>query len=302
MRIVNTSGRLGLIVGDGVVDVATGSGGRFGPGVQDIYERWARFCDWAAGVDHTAPAQPLDQTTPGPPAPQPRQVFAIGLNYVDHAEESAMELPNDGMVVFTKFPSSITGPFSEIEVPPGSVDFEAELVVVIGTRAYRVGAEDAWDHVAGLTVGQDISERELQLRPPTPQFNLGKSFPGFAPIGPQLVTPDAFENPDDLEISCTLNGAEMQKARTKLMIFPVAEIIARLSAILPLLPGDVIFTGTPSGIGWARNPKVLLRPGDELVTTIEHIGLMRNRLVSQTPASAFTRQPPQTSVRKGIDR
>ena len=174
--------------------------------------------------------------------------------------------------------------YSDVEVPPGSVDFEAELVVVIGIRAYHVAAEDAWDYVAGLTVGQDISERELQLRPPTPQFNLGKSFPGFSPIGPQLVAPDAFEDRDDLEIGCTLNGVEMQRSRTKLMIFPVAQIITRLSAVLPLLPGDVIFTGTPSGIGWARDPKVLLKPGDELVTTIENIGSMRNHFVAQKPA------------------
>ncbi|ADP83679.1 fumarylacetoacetate hydrolase family protein [Pseudofrankia inefficax] len=284
MRIVNTGGRLGLVLDDGVVDVATASGGRFGPGVQAVYEQWARFRAWAAEVDPRVASRPLDETTLGAPAPQPRQVFAIGLNYLDHAEESAMETPSDGMVVFTKFPSSVAGPVSEIEVPPGSVDFEAELVVVIGARAYQVAAENAWDYVAGLTVGQDVSERELQLRPPTPQFNLGKSFPGFAPIGPQLVTPDAFENPDDVEISCSLNGVEMQRARTKIMIFPVAQIISRLSAVLPLLPGDVIFTGTPSGIGWARDPKVLLKPGDELVTTIENIGSMRNRFVPQAAA------------------
>lgn len=284
MRIVNTNGRLGLTVGPNVVDVAAASRARFGPGVQDIYEQWESFCAWAAELDPTAEAQPLDEATLAAPAPAPRQVFAIGLNYLDHAEESAMDVPSDGMIVFTKFPSSIAGARAEIEVPPGSVDFEAELVVVIGKRTYRVAAEDAWDHVADLSVGQDISERELQLRPPTPQFNLGKSFPGFSPIGPQLVTPDEFDNRDDLEIGCTLNGVEMQHSRTKLMIFPVAEIVARLSATLSLLPGDVIFTGTPSGIGWAREPKVLLKPGDELVTTIENIGSMRNRFVPQTHA------------------
>lgn len=187
-----------------------------------------------------------------------------------------MDAPTTSMVVFTKFPASITGPDTAVALPAGSVDFEAELVVVIGRRAYQVDRAGAWDYVAGLTAGQDLSERELQLRPPTPQFSLGKSYPGFAPMGPALVTVDEFADPDDLEIGCTLNGTQMQKSRTSRMIFPVTEIIARLSAVLPLFPGDVIFTGTPSGIGWARDPKVLLQPGDELVTTIETIGAMRH--------------------------
>lgn len=284
MRIVNMDGRLGLVVDEAVVDVASASEGRFGPDIQAVYEQWSAFRAWASQVGQPADVRPLDEAALASPVPAPRQVFAIGLNYLDHAEEAAMDVPTDGMVVFTKFPSSVTGPCADIEVPPGSVDFEAELVVVIGRRAHRVAAEDAWKYVAGLTVGQDISERELQLRPPSPQFSLGKSFPGFSPMGPALVTPEEFDNPDDLEIGCTLNGVEMQRSRTKLMIFPVAEIVARLSATLPLLPGDIIFTGTPSGIGWAREPKVLLKPGDELITTIENIGAMRNRFVPQAEA------------------
>ena len=283
MRIVNTNGRLGVLADGGVLDVATASGGRFGPGVQGVYDDWTSFRAWASEAHTGAELVALDEAALGAPAPEPRQVFAIGLNYLDHAEEAAMEIPTDGMVVFTKFPTSITGPCADVEVPPGSVDFEAELVVVIGRRAYRVSAADAWDHVAGVTVGQDISERELQLRPPTPQFNLGKSFPGFSPLGPCLVSPDELADPDDLEIGCSLNGAQMQRSRTKHMIFPVAEIVARLSATLPLLPGDVIFTGTPAGIGWARDPKVLIQPGDELVTTIECIGSMRHHFVPQEP-------------------
>lgn len=279
MRIVNAAGRIGLVTADGIVDVATASDGRFSPDVQAAYERWPELCGWASTASR-ASAQPLDTATLGAPAPQPRQVFAIGLNYLDHAEEAAMEASATSMVVFTKFPASITGPYATVTLPPGSVDFEAELVVVIGRTAYQVAAADAWDFVAGLTVGQDISERELQLRPPVPQFNLGKSFPGFAPLGPELVTVDELDDPDDLELGCALNGAQMQKARTSAMIFPVREIIAKLSAVLPLYPGDVIFTGTPSGIGWARQPQVLLQPGDELVTTIETIGSMRNRFVA----------------------
>jgi len=191
-----------------------------------------------------------------------------------------LDASTDAMVVFTKFPSSITGPFATVELPEGSVDFEAELVVVMGKRAHRIAAADAWNHVAVLTIGQDLSEREMQLRPPTPQFNMGKSFPGFAPMGPALITVDEFNDPDDLEIGCTLNGTPMQLSRTKLMIFPVPEIIARLSATVPLSPGDVIFTGTPAGIGFAREPKVLLQPHDELVTSIETIGSIRTRFTA----------------------
>ena len=271
MRIVNAADRLGLITLAGVVDVESASGGKFSSRVQDVYDRWPEFVDWAAGaVD--APAKPLDETILGAPAPDPRQVFAIGLNYHDHAEEAGLDVSGGSMVVFTKFPSSITGPHAEVRLPPGSVDFEAELVVVIGRRAHGIDAELAWQHVAGLTVGQDLSEREMQFLPPTPQFNLAKSFPGFAPMGPALVTIDEFGNPDDLAIDCRLNGETMQKSRSGRMIFPVAEIIARLSRTVPLLPGDVIFTGTPAGVGFGREPKVLLGPGDELVTTVEGIG------------------------------
>ena len=279
MRIVSAANRLGLVTTNGVVDVESASGGLFTSDVQAVYERWPEFREWTATVGD-APAQPLDEATWGSPAPRPGQVFAIGLNYKDHAEEAGIEVSTDSMVVFTKFPSSITGPFATVELPEGSVDFEAELVVVIGKGAYRISADEAWDHVAGLTVGQDLSERERQGRGPTPQFNLAKSFPGFSPMGPQLVTVDEFDDPDDLEIGCTVNDAAMQQSRTKLMIFSVPAIIARLSAILPLSAGDVIFTGTPSGVGFSRDPKVLLQPGDELVTTIESIGSMRTRFAA----------------------
>lgn len=282
MRIVNAAGRLKLVTQSGVVDVEGASGGRFSCDVQAVYRRWAEFREWARTVDHSS-AGPLDPITLGSPAPHPRQVFAIGLNYRDHAEEAGMDASTTSMVVFTKFPSSITGPFADIALPPGSVDWESELVVVIGEPAYQVDEADAWDHVAGLTVGQDISERELQLRPPTPQFNLGKSFPGFSPMGPELVTVDEFDDPNDVEIGCTLSGEQMQKGRTGNMIFSVPAIISALSSTLPLLAGDVIFTGTPAGIGWSRTPRVLLQPGDELVTTAQTIGSMRHRFVAAPP-------------------
>jgi 2-keto-4-pentenoate hydratase/2-oxohepta-3-ene-1,7-dioic acid hydratase in catechol pathway len=180
------------------------SGGTFSPEPQAVYQRWDEFARWAAAAP-AGDAQPLDPGVTGPPVPKPGQVFGIGLNYRDHASEAGLELP-DSPMVFTKFPASVTGPAGTIALPPGSVDFEAELVAVIGRPAYRVTEADAWAHVAGLTAGQDLSERELQLKPPAPQqYNLGKSYPGFAPIGPVLVTPDEFANPDDLEVVCTLS-------------------------------------------------------------------------------------------------
>ncbi|WP_410574766.1 fumarylacetoacetate hydrolase family protein [Amycolatopsis sp. cmx-4-61] len=277
MRIVNAAGRLGLLGASGVVDVAEASGGRFSPDPQAAYDVWPDLLEWAGGMGEDVAARPLVQAELGAPAPWPRQVFAIGLNYLDHAEEAGIDVVPDSLVVFGKYASAITGADAEVEIPPGSVDYEAELVVVIGKRAHRIDATDAWSHVAGLTVGQDLSERELQLRPPTPQFSLGKSFPGFAPMGPALVTPDEFADPDDLAITCTLNGETVQNSRTKLMIHPIAQIIARLSETVPLLPGDVVFTGTPAGIGFAREPRLLIKPGDELITAIEGIGSIRTR-------------------------
>jgi 2-keto-4-pentenoate hydratase/2-oxohepta-3-ene-1,7-dioic acid hydratase in catechol pathway len=289
MRIINTGGRLGLLTGEGYLDVETASNGAFKTDPQAIYEQWGRFCDWAR--DAHAEARPRDilpvvESELRAPVPRPRQVFAIGVNYRDHAEEAGIDLPLEPMV-FTKFPSAITGPFNTIELPGGSVDFEAELVAVIGPSAYRVAESDAWSHIAGLTIGQDLSDRDTQLRPPAPQqYNLGKSFPGFAPLGPCLVTPDEFANPDDLEIGCSLNGQEMQKARTSEFVFTISQLVSSLSSVLPLFPGDVIFTGTPSGIGWTRTPKRLIGPDDELTTSIEGIGHMRHRF-------ALAEQPTQ---------
>jgi 2-keto-4-pentenoate hydratase/2-oxohepta-3-ene-1,7-dioic acid hydratase in catechol pathway len=159
-------------------------------------------------------------------------------------------------------------------LPSDSVDWEVELVVVIGASAHRVGAGDAWSVVAGLTAGQDLSDRQVQLRPPMPQFSLGKSFPGFGPTGPWLVTTDELDDPDDLALSCSIDGEVMQSSRTSDLIFSVPRLIDALSHITPLLPGDLIFTGTPSGVGVARKPQRFLTAGSVLETRIEGIGTM----------------------------
>ncbi|MEE2058067.1 fumarylacetoacetate hydrolase family protein [Rhodococcus artemisiae] len=273
MRIYNLSGRAALGVDGGAVDIADASHGLFSPSPQQLYTRWEEFTAWASGFTGS-PTLTIDESALDSPVPLPPQVFAIGMNYREHAVEAGLPIP-EIPVVFTKFPASVTGPCTTISLPEGQVDFESELVVVIGKRAENVATADAWTHIAGLTIGQDLSERITQWAGSAPQqFGLGKSFTGFSPLGPAVVTPDEFTDPTDLELGCTLNGVSMQKSRTSDMIFSIADVIAYLSSIVPLLPGDVVFTGTPSGIGATRDPKVLLRPGDELTTYIEGIGTM----------------------------
>jgi 2-keto-4-pentenoate hydratase/2-oxohepta-3-ene-1,7-dioic acid hydratase in catechol pathway len=206
---------------------------------------------------------------------RPRQVFAIGLNYLDHAAESGVKAP-DSATVFTKFPTCLVGPTATVELPSRTVDWEVELVVVIGRTADRISQADAWKHVAGLTVGQDISERTVQLAGPVPQFALGKSYRTFGPIGPWLVTPDELERPDDLELQCSVSGRVLQKGRTGQMVFSVSELIAQISQVCPMLPGDLLFTGTPPGVGMARRPQEFLQPGMTLISEIEGIGKLAN--------------------------
>jgi len=217
----------------------------------------------------------------GAPVAGTRQFVAIGLNYRAHAAESGFAVPAGEPPVFTKFPSCITGPRSDITLPEGGhTDWEVELVAVIGRRAEHVSEADALSYVAGYAAGQDISERILQSAATPPQFSLGKSLPGFGPIGPWLVTLEEFADPNDLELSCAINGEQMQHGRTSDLVFSVPALVARLSATLPLLPGDVIFTGTPAGVGLGRTPQRWLAPGDELVSRIEGIGELRHRFVA----------------------
>ena len=274
MRITNLDGRLALLAGGGAIDVEHASAGRFAADPQQIYTEWEEFRRWADGVN-TETAEPFPAAAVRQPVTAPRQIFAIGLNYSEHATESGFTAPAQP-AVFTKFTGSLTGPSGVIDLPSATVDWEVEVVAVIGREAYQVPESAAWDHVAGLTVGQDLSERTLQLSGPVPQFSLGKSYPGFSPVGPALVTLDEFTNPDDLELGCQINGELVQKARTTDLIFSVPELVARLSSVLPLLPGDIIFTGTPAGVGHARSPQQYLRAGDELVSWVEGIGEMRH--------------------------
>jgi 2-keto-4-pentenoate hydratase/2-oxohepta-3-ene-1,7-dioic acid hydratase in catechol pathway len=273
MRLANLTGRLAILTAGGAVDVRAASRGRFDSDPQAIYERWGEFVQWAAGV---AGASAYDDADLGAPVPRPRQVFALGLNYAMHAQEAGLELPPMPLT-FTKFPSCITGPSAVVRGASDRGDWE---VAVIARHAHRVAAADAWDYVAGLTVGQDLSARDVQMLGSPPQFSLGKSFPGFGPTGPWLVTPDELGDPDDLAIACAVNGEQVQGDRTSSMLFSIPETIARLSAICPLLPGDLIFTGTPAGVGNRMDPPRYLAPGDELVSTIEGIGSITTRFTA----------------------
>lgn len=275
MKIANSNGRAVLVLGDEIADISKASDGRFGPDPMSVYEDWATFVEFARGVG-TGTA-PLVEADLGNPVPTPRQVFAIGLNYRSHAEESGMAVPGVP-ATFTKFPASLAGPFDDVEIIGDTVDWEVELVAVIGTIADRVGGSDAWSHVAGLAVGQDISDRTLQFAAGS-QFSLGKSRRGYGPIGPWVVTLDEIANPDDLALGCSVDGETVQDARTSDLIFSVSRLIAELSAVLPLLPGDVIFTGTPAGVGIARKPARFLAAGQMLESWIEGVGTIRNRCV-----------------------
>ncbi|GAB3365191.1 fumarylacetoacetate hydrolase family protein [Modestobacter lapidis] len=282
MRIANLSGRLVLITPDGgaAVDVERASDGRFGADPQAVYEQWDAFVSWARTADSSA-GEAFAEEDLGAPAPAPRQLLAIGLNYSEHAAESGFGVPDAPTVMFTKWASCLTGPVTEVVLPTGGhTDWEVELVAVIGRAARNVSEEDAWDHVAGLTVGQDLSERITQTAGPSPQFSLGKSLPGFGPMGPWLVTTDEFDDRDDLELGCSINGEQVQKGRTRDLIFSVPAMISKLSEKLPLLPGDVLFTGTPAGVGLGRTPQRFLAPGDELISHITGIGELRQRFVA----------------------
>lgn len=254
MRLAAVDGRAALVVPGGVVDLAT-CGQPDDP--MACLARWDELAAWAAAA-RPAPTGPLVEARLTCPVPRPTQVFAIGLNYRAHAEETGAQLPPVPLT-FTKFPSCLSGPRDDIPLVPGTVDWEVELVLVVG---------------AGCTVGQDISERQLQRMGRPPQFSLAKSHRGFGPIGP-WITDEA--DPADLAISCALNGEVVQASRTSDMVFGPSELLAFLGGVCELRPGDLVFTGTPSGVGMGRTPPRWLAPGDVLVSTIEHVGTIVNR-------------------------
>jgi 2-keto-4-pentenoate hydratase/2-oxohepta-3-ene-1,7-dioic acid hydratase in catechol pathway len=228
-------------------------------------------------------ALPLVEGNPriGAPVGIVPKFLGIGLNYRDHAEETGMPIP-DVPIVFAKASSCVSGPSDPVLAPKGfeRMDYEVELAVVIGTRAKRIAEADALDYVAGYAIGNDVSERSLQKGGPG-EWIKAKSYDSFGPLGPWLVTTDEIPDPQRLDLALDLNGARMQTGSTSTMIFGVAALVAYISRFMTLMPGDVITTGTPPGVGMARNPRVFIKPGDEICATISGLGEQRWTVVAE---------------------
>jgi len=214
------------------------------------------------------------------PVPRPPKLICVGLNYRDHAAETKMEIPKIP-TIFAKFSNVVIGPGESIVIPAGSdrTDYEAEFAFVIGRGGRRIPASRAMEHVYGYTILNDVSERKYQMA--TSQWMIGKTFDTFAPMGPWLVTKDEIADPHQLGIWLTVNGERLQNSNTRELIFKIPELIEHLSSVVTLEPGDVVSTGTPAGVGFARKPPRLLQPGDEVVIGIDGLGELRNTVVAE---------------------
>jgi 2-keto-4-pentenoate hydratase/2-oxohepta-3-ene-1,7-dioic acid hydratase in catechol pathway len=211
------------------------------------------------------------------PIPDPQKIVCVGLNYRDHAIETKTPIPKEP-VIFNKFPTAIVGPNETVRLPREStqIDFEGELVVVVGKPGRRIPREQAMDYVFGYSIGHDVSARDWQKHKEGKQWLLGKSFDTFAPLGPAVVTKDEIPDPHALKIQTRLNGEIMQNSSTGDMIFRIDELLAYVSQVATLEPGDLVYTGTPAGVGLARTPQVFLKPGDFVEIEIESLGVLRN--------------------------
>jgi 2-keto-4-pentenoate hydratase/2-oxohepta-3-ene-1,7-dioic acid hydratase in catechol pathway len=268
-RLGNIDGRAVLVEGDGAYDIERISGGALGHDALGALAAGPALHELAAGLAGTEPDVRIADATLGPPVPNPKHVFAIGLNYSTHAAETGSALP-EAPLVFTKFPGCLTGPTATVDLASDSTDYEAELVVVLGSTVRNVGIDGAWDAVAGLTIGQDLSDRDLQNAGDRPQFSLAKSHDGYGPTGPFVVSSDALDDRDALAIECRVNDEVRQSDSTSHLIFSVPSLVSYLSSMMTLYAGDIIFTGTPSGVGLpTRN---FLRSGDVVRTTIAGLG------------------------------
>lgn len=270
------STRAGLDVGDGVADLGPG-------GYPDVLS-FLRAGDAAIRYAREVLASPGDvlphsEVKIEAPIPNPPKFICIGLNYLDHAKESGMEVPTTP-TVFTKYSNAVIGPGEAIEIPSVSneVDYEAEFAFVIGKEGRNI-PQDKWEeYVFGYTIVHDVSARDYQLA--TSQWTIGKTFDTFGPMGPSIVSKDEIGDPHDLRISLDLNGRTLQDSSTKQLIFRIPELVEYLSTVMTLLPGDIVSTGTPPGVGFARKPPIFMKPGDEVVIRVEGIGELRNPCVA----------------------
>ena len=273
--------RAALAVPGGLVDLHAAN-----PSIPDslpgILAAGSECLERVAACSQADPTLAEDQARFLPVIPCPQKILCVGLNYADHARESGAEVPEEP-VIFSKFASALTGHGQPIELPRASaeVDYEAELVVVIGRRGKHVPEDQAMDYVAGYACGHDVSARDWQLRKPGGQWLLGKTFDTFAPVGPYLVTRDEVPDPHQLDIQLRLNGETMQSSNTRELIFSVPRLIAYISQVMTLEVGDLIFTGTPPGVGFSRKPPVFLKPGDVAEVEIQHLGVLRNPVVAE---------------------
>jgi len=259
----------GALVGDSIIDLSAAG-----------YTDALSVIEARVTAADAKPSYKLSDVKLHAPLSNPPRVFAIGLNYRDHAAESKMTLPNFPVVFFKMVPS-IIGTGDAIILPSNSKepDYEAEMAFVIGKGGYRIAAANWQEHVYGYTVINDVSARDIQMS--TSQWSLSKSFPTFCPMGPAIVTADEIADPHNLNISLTIDGETLQNSNTRELVFRIPELIEYLSSITPLLPGDIVSTGTPSGVGLGRTPKRWLRPGESCTVTVEGIGSISNPIVAE---------------------
>src|SRR5215813_6212455 len=273
IRLASVAGRAQLVRGSRRLDLERVSNGRFPADPMGALAMWSALAEWGGGLADGRFDEAVERAQFDAPVPRPAKVFAIGLNYRSHATEAGLEVPTAPMV-FTKFPNCLAGPHARVRLSSEFVDYEAELVVVIGRRVRDVPAARALEVVAGYSAGQDISDRKLQFSDKPPQFSLGKSIDSFGPLGPELVSLDGIPDPNDLEIVCAVNDERLQHARTTDMVFSVPELVSYLSRFCTLEPGDLIFTGTPAGVGSGAARSRCRRPGDGLAASIENVGAL----------------------------
>lgn len=281
MRLANLAGRATVVVDGRAVDVKRASGSSLGSDpmlLADLSNHDALRRIAAAAVPGDWPV--VDETRLGAPVPRPPKGLGVALNYRQHATESNLAIPEEPHL-FAKTENCVCGPFDDIIVPAGreKVDYEAELVIAFGRTCAKAARSDAWSYIAGVMCGQDISDRGEQFRLPVKQFTIAKSYDTFGPIGPYLVTPDEFADPDALDLVGRLSGVEMQRTSTSDLIFGVPALVEWLSRFITFQPGDLVWTGTPGGVGEAQQPPRFLRAGDVVETEIPGIGCMRNPVV-----------------------
>jgi 2-keto-4-pentenoate hydratase/2-oxohepta-3-ene-1,7-dioic acid hydratase in catechol pathway len=286
MRFANLNGRGVLVVADSAgvdhaVDIERATSGSLGsqPAIYVDLANHAALAELAASALSTDwPV--LDPLGLGAPVPRPPKGLGVGLNYRTHALESGLTLPTEPHL-FGKTDNCVCGPFDDVIAPAGrhEIDFEAEVVIAFGRTCKGASEADAWSYVAGVTCGQDISDRGEQFRLPIKQFTIAKSYDTFGPTGPFLVTPDEFDDRDALNLTGVVSGEVMQSANTSDLIFGVPALVAWLSRFMTFGPGDLVWTGTPGGVGEARKPQRFLLDGDIIETTVGGVGTMRNRVV-----------------------